>query len=53
MIQYRILPAGFFYADGGAMFGAVQITRAVGNNGIYFPRIKLFFSENYCKLMNN
>ncbi|MDR0680910.1 MAG: MBL fold metallo-hydrolase [Dysgonamonadaceae bacterium] len=23
MIQYRILPAGFFYADGGAMFSAV------------------------------
>jgi glyoxylase-like metal-dependent hydrolase (beta-lactamase superfamily II) len=23
MIQYRILPSGFFYADGGAMFGAV------------------------------
>jgi glyoxylase-like metal-dependent hydrolase (beta-lactamase superfamily II) len=23
MIQYRILPSGFFHADGGAMFGAV------------------------------
>ncbi|MDR1436924.1 MAG: MBL fold metallo-hydrolase [Candidatus Symbiothrix sp.] len=23
MIHYRILPAGFFYADGGAMFGAI------------------------------
>ncbi|MDR0507599.1 MAG: MBL fold metallo-hydrolase [Dysgonamonadaceae bacterium] len=23
MIQYKILPAGFFHADGGAMFGAV------------------------------
>ena len=23
MIQYKILPTGFFYADGGAMFGAI------------------------------